>query len=71
MPVERRLREGLRSNAGILDPEVDRFLSTVVRRTRRRLLARRVMVAVTCAALLAGLLAVAPRGLGRDPKVQG
>ena len=37
MPVERRLRQGFHRNADALEPDVDRFLSTVVHRTRRRL----------------------------------
>ncbi|MGZ5300053.1 MAG: hypothetical protein ACXWDU_10305, partial [Actinomycetota bacterium] len=36
MPIERRIREGVHRNAGVLDPDVDRFLGSVVHRTRRR-----------------------------------
>ncbi len=36
MPIERRIRDGARRNADVLDPDVDRFLGSVVRKTHRR-----------------------------------
>ena len=36
MPVESRLRQGFRRNADALEPDVERFLSTVLDRARRR-----------------------------------
>ncbi len=40
MPIERRIREGAERNADVLDPDVDRFLDSVIHRTRRRLVVR-------------------------------
>ena len=41
MPIERRIRQGAERNAGVLDPDVDRFLDSVVHKTRRRQVVRR------------------------------
>lgn len=41
MPIERRIRDGAHRNADVLDPDVDRFLDSVVHRTRRRQIVRR------------------------------
>ena len=41
MPIERRIGEGAERNAGVLDPDVDRFLDSVVHKTRRRQVVRR------------------------------
>ncbi len=46
MPVERRIREGAERNAGVLEPDVERFLGSVVRRSHRRVAVRRALTAV-------------------------
>jgi len=45
MRVERRIREGTERNAAVLDPDVERSLERVVRRTRRRVLVHRMLTA--------------------------
>jgi hypothetical protein len=50
MPIERRIREGAERNAGVLDPDVDRFLDMVVHRSRRRQVIRRSLTAVVSTA---------------------
>jgi hypothetical protein len=63
MPVERRLREGMQRNADGLNPDVDRLLAEVVRKTRRRVMLRRAAIVVTAATALFLALAVGPRAL--------
>lgn len=53
MPVERRIKEGTERNAGVLDPDVSRFLDSVVHKTRRRLAIRR---SLSVAAMGAGVV---------------
>ena len=48
MPIERRIRQGAERNAGVLDPDVDRFLDSVVHKTRRRQVVRRSLSAAAC-----------------------
>jgi hypothetical protein len=61
MPLERRLRQGFHRNADALEPDVDRFLSTVVRRTRRRLLVHRMVASAVVAATLAAAVVLGPQ----------
>jgi hypothetical protein len=61
MPVERRLRQGFHRNADALEPDVDRFLSTVVHRTRRRRLVHRAVASAAVAAMLTAAVVVGPR----------
>ncbi len=63
MPVERRLREGMQRNADGLNPDVDRLLAEVVRKTRRRVMLRRAAIVLTAATALFLALAVGPRAL--------
>ena len=63
MPVERRLRQGLERNAGVLDPDVARFLDTVVTRSRRRVRVRRVAATVAVAAAAVVVVAIGPRAI--------
>jgi hypothetical protein len=57
MPIERRIREGVQRNAGVLDPDVNRFLDSVVQRTRRRQVIRRSLtVTASAAAVVAAVL---------------
>jgi hypothetical protein len=63
MPVDRRLREGFRRNADSLDPNVDRFLGEVVRRSRRRVLVRRLASVTVVAALVVAAIVIGPRTL--------
>jgi hypothetical protein len=71
MPVERRIREGTERNAAVLDPDVERFLGSVVRRSRRRVVVRRALAAaITVPALIVAIVAgprllEANRGAGR------
>ena len=60
MPIERRIREGADRNAGVLDPDVDRFLDSVVRRTRRRKVVRRSFTGAAAAAAVALAVFVGP-----------
>jgi hypothetical protein len=57
MPIERRIREGAHRNAGVLDPDVDRFLGSVVQKTRRRqVIHRSLTVAVSAAAVVLAIV---------------
>lgn len=60
MPVERRLREGFHRNADALEPDIDRFLSTVMHRTRRRLLVHRMVASTAVAAMVAVAVVLGP-----------
>lgn len=60
MPVERRIREGAERNAGVLDPDVDRFLESVVHRTRRRQAIRRSLTAAASVAAVVAAVVVGP-----------
>jgi hypothetical protein len=60
MPVERRLRGGLERNAGVVDPDVERFLAIVVRRARPRVIMRRAAAGLAVAAALATALVAGP-----------
>ena len=53
MRVERRLRQGFHRNADALEPDVERFLSTVIHRTRRRLLVHRMVASSAVAVMVA------------------
>jgi hypothetical protein len=53
MPVERRLRGGLERNAGVVEPDVEAFLETVVRRARPRVITRRAVAGLAAAAAVA------------------
>ena len=61
MPVERRLRQGFHRNADALEPDVERFLSTVLYRARRRRLVRRRMAASVAVAAMLALAVLGPR----------
>jgi len=75
MPIERRIREGAERNAGVLDPDVDRFLESVVTTTRRRQVVRRSLSAFASVAALVVVVAVGPSVLdgieGSGPPVPG
>ena len=60
MPIERRIRQGAERNAGVLDPDVDRFLDSVVHKTRRRHVIRRSLTAAGAAAALVLIVFVGP-----------
>jgi hypothetical protein len=61
MPVERRLRQGFQRNADAVEPDVERFLSTVLHRARRRLLVGRIGASVAVAAIVTVVVLAAPR----------
>jgi len=63
MPIERRIRGGLASNAEAVDPDVDGFLSVVRRRGRRRVIARRAAAGLAVAAMTAVLFVVGPAAM--------
>ena len=67
MPIERRIREGAERNAGILDPDVDRFLDAVVHKARRRQVVRRSLTGVAAAAAVALAVFVGPSVLDGHP----
>ncbi|MGZ5307358.1 MAG: hypothetical protein ACXWEG_11555, partial [Actinomycetota bacterium] len=60
MPIERRIREGSQRNAGVLDPDVDRFLDSVVHRTRRRQVIRRSLTAAASVAAVVAAVVLGP-----------
>jgi hypothetical protein len=60
MPIERRIREGAQRNAGILDPDVDRFLDSVVEKTHRRQIVLRSVSAAACVAAVVLAVAIGP-----------
>ena len=72
MPIERRIREGAERNAGVLDPDVDRFLDSVVHKTRRRQVIHRSLTAAASVAAVVVAVVLGPnvldgiRGLGRN-----
>ena len=72
MPIERRIREGAERNAGVLDPDVDRFLDSVVHKTHRRQVIRRSLTAAASVAAVALAVVLGPKSLtawatdGRD-----
>jgi hypothetical protein len=76
MPIERRIREGAERNAGVLDPDVDRFLDSVVLKTRRRHVIRRSLTAAASVAAVTLAVVLGPNvldGIGRttDGRVPG
>ncbi len=60
MPIERRIRQGAERNAGVLDPDVDQFLDSVVHKTRRRQVVRRSLSAAASVAAVVFVVAVGP-----------
>jgi ferric-dicitrate binding protein FerR (iron transport regulator) len=60
MPIERRIREGAERNAGVLDPDVDRFLDSVVHQTRRRQVIHRSLIAAASAAAAVVAIVLGP-----------
>jgi hypothetical protein len=67
VPIERRIRQGAERNAGVLDPDVDRFLDSVVHKGRRRQVVRRSLSAAGAVAALSLVVFVGPSvldGLG-------
>jgi hypothetical protein len=60
MPVERRIREGAERNAEVIDPDVDRVLDAVIRRTRRRMVVRRSLATVVAVPTVVLALILAP-----------
>jgi len=60
MSVDDRLRIGLRRNAATIEPQVERALASVLRRTRRRRRIHRSVVAATSLALLVLAALVGP-----------
>ncbi len=60
MPIERRIRQGAERNAGVLDPDVDRFLDSVVHKTRRRQVVRRSLTAAASVAAMVLVVALGP-----------
>ena len=65
MPIERRIREGAERNAGVLDPDVDRFLDSVVHKTRRRKAIHRSLTATATVALVVVTVILGPSVLDR------
>ena len=64
MPIERRIRQGAERNAGVLDPDVDRFLDSVVHKTHRRQVVRRSLTAAASVAAVVLAVAIGPDVLG-------
>ena len=62
MQIERRLRSGLQRNTADLNPDVERFLASVQRRARHRVITHRA-AAVVVAAAVAAVAFVGPRAL--------
>ena len=60
MPIERRIRAGSERNAGVLDPDVNRFLDSVVHRTRRRQVIHRSLAAAASVAAVALAIVIGP-----------
>jgi hypothetical protein len=60
MPIERRIREGTERNAGVLDPDVGRFLGSVVHKARRRVVIRRSLTAAASIAVVAAVAVAGP-----------
>ena len=60
MPIERRIREGAERNAGVLDPDVNRFLDSVVLKTRRRQVIHRSLTAVASVAAVVVAIVIGP-----------
>jgi hypothetical protein len=60
VPIERRIRQGAERNAGVLDPDVDRFLDSVVHKTRRRQVVRRSLSAAASVAAVVLIVALGP-----------
>jgi hypothetical protein len=68
MPIERRIREGAERNAGVLDPDVNRFLDSVVQKTHRRQMIRRSLTAAASVAAVTLAVVLGPNvldGIGR------
>jgi len=63
MPIERRIRQGAERNAGVLDPDVDRFLDSVVHKSRRRQVARRSLTAAVSVAAVVLVVILGPSAL--------
>jgi hypothetical protein len=60
VPIERRIRQGAERNAGVLDPDVDRFLDSVVHKGRRRQVVRRSLSAAASVAAVVLVVALGP-----------
>ncbi len=60
MPIERRIKQGAERNAGVLDPDVDRFLDSVVHKTRRRQVMRRSLTAAASVATVVLAIVLGP-----------
>ena len=60
MPIERRIREGAHRNAGVLDPDVDGFLDSVVQKTRRRRVIHRSLTVVASFGVLVLAVVLGP-----------
>jgi hypothetical protein len=60
MPIERRIRQGAERNAGVLDPDVDRFLDSVLHRTRRRQVIHRSLTAAASVAVVVVAIVLGP-----------
>jgi len=60
MPIERRIRQGTERNAGVLDPNVDSFLDSVVRKTRHRQVIRRTLTAAASVAAVVVAVVLGP-----------
>jgi hypothetical protein len=65
MPIERRIREGAERNAGVLDPDVNAFLDSVVRKTRRRHVIHRSLTAAASVAVVVVAVILGPSVLDR------
>jgi hypothetical protein len=61
MSLDRRLREALRRSAAVVDPDVERNLATVRRRTRRLVIGQRVTRALLATAVVAAVVVAGPR----------
>ena len=60
MSLDRRLREALQRSSAVVDPDVERNLATIRRRTRRLVIGQRVTKALLAAAVVAVVLVAGP-----------
>ena len=60
MRLERRIREGTERNAGVLEPDIERSFSTVVREVRRRRRVRWALSTVVAVTVVAAAIVLAP-----------
>jgi hypothetical protein len=61
MSLDRRLRDALQRSSAVVDPDVERNLATVRRRTRRLVIGQRVTGALLAIAVVAAVVIAGPR----------